>query len=179
LFVIASLLDDKSDQTIREFWETLETECKLHGVKEKPIPHITWQIAENYHLEHLDTTLETISQITNPFDIHSNGLGFFTGNNLVLYLNLIVTKQLIDFHQLIWDRLYPFGNTLNMVYQPDEWIPHVTLAYKDLSGSNLSCAVQKLVDSDLKLSINIDNICVLYSTENQAGVHALYKLNII
>jgi len=165
---IASFLDPYSSTRVEAFWKQLESRCGLVGVKTTPFPHFSWQVTEGYDLDRLDSTLREISRQTQPFTIRTAGLGIFTGEKPVVYVTIVKEASLTRFHSLLWEQLNGISIGPSRFYAPDQWVPHITIAYNDVHTDNLICALQALAFQSFDWEINIDNL--VYLTQNNKQV---------
>jgi 2'-5' RNA ligase len=53
-----------------------------------------------------------------------------------------------------------------LFYTPDQWVPHITLAYKDVTSANLDCVMQGLAFQVFKWEIQIDNLILVVQGED-------------
>jgi 2'-5' RNA ligase len=155
---IASFLDHSADLRVRNLWQELESKCGLTGVKNTFHPHFTWQVTEGYDRDKIDLVLRKICRLSKSFTVRTGGLGFFTGDKPVIYLPILKDEALIHFHASLWKKTEPLGFHPWNIYSPDRWIPHITLAYNDVTSLNLACAVQSLAFEDHSWEIEIDNL---------------------
>ncbi len=93
MFAIATLLETNSDRRTREFWQLLEKDCGLAGINTTPLPHFSWQGAQDYPVSEVDQILTETTQQMAPFITRTAGLGLFTGPVPVLYLALVKQKS--------------------------------------------------------------------------------------
>ena len=176
MITIASLLDKKANSATEEYWAMLEAKCQLTEINSVPFPHFSWFTASGIAHPALPELFEDVAKDLYVFTIQTTGLGVFTGKSPVIYLPLIKTRQLIEFHEIIWKRLSEFVQDLNYHYSPDSWVPHITLAYGDVSVPRLACAVQNLANIDLSTTIEISNIALLTRIEEEAKVECVARL---
>jgi 2'-5' RNA ligase len=108
------------------------------------------------------------------FLIRTAGLGLFTGPVPVLYLALVKTDILMDLHRTLWESVGPLATDLNRLYSPDLWMPHITIAYQDLNGDNLACAMKNLVFTPVNLEIQVDQLALLYQNDEGTGVKSSF-----
>lgn len=177
MYVVASLLDPAATLQTQQLWDNLHDACGLAGIRLTPLPHFTWQAAADYDDDSLEFALQNIANNLRPFSISSSGLGIFTGDAPVLYAPLVKNRVLIDAHDLIWKALAGAGSGINKHYHPENWIPHVTLAYRDVTPSNLDCALSVLAFQPLVMDILVDHIAVLYDIDGQIGMKARYEFS--
>ncbi len=166
---IVTVLDDSLSAHVRSLWDGLEKECGLTGIKVTPIPHFTWQIASNYDFPHLESILKSIAAAAKPFAMRCSGLGIFTGDNPVLYLAIVRSEELSRFHQLIWERVWEFSEAPSPYYSPQAWMPHITLAQRDLVVQDLPCALLSLAVQSFSWETLVDNLALVYQVQDQVG----------
>jgi 2'-5' RNA ligase len=170
MFAIATLLDPNADTQTREFWQLLEKDCGLAGINTTPLPHFSWQGADDYQVDEVEQVLRQTTGQLAPFKARTAGLGLFTGLVPVLYLALVKTETLMDVHRLLWEGIGPLATGLNRHYSPDLWMPHITIAYQDLNADNLACAVKNLIFKPIDLEIQVDQLALLYQLDKDTGV---------
>jgi len=175
MFAIATLLDPYSDSLTRNFWQLLEKDCGLAGINTTPLPHFSWQGADDYSVDEVEQNLNEITSQLAPFSVRTAGLGLFTGSVPVLYLALVKTALLIEVHRTIWEMIGPLGTGLNRHYSPDLWMPHITIAYQDLTADNLACAVKNLIFVPVDLEIRVNQLALLYQIDSDTGVRSSFR----
>jgi 2'-5' RNA ligase len=173
---VASLLDKPITARVMKTWDELENRCGLTGVKITPFPHFSWQVTEDYDLLALDTILKKVARNTAPFVIHTAGLGLFTGASPVIYVAIIKDEHLLNFHKTLWNQINAVSVHPEPYYAPDQWVPHITLAYGDVRPDNLDCITQSLVFQSFEWTIRIDNLVTISLTDHHADQVARYRL---
>ena len=176
MYTIASIFDPESDQKIHTLWQLLDSKCSLKGIQLTPLPHISWQTSEDYDLDQVHSALTRFSTRQKSVLVRSTGLGIFTGERIVLYLAIVRSEHLTKLHDKLWDLLNPYGKS-RFYYAPDYWVPHITLANKDLNNQNMPCALSELCDKSLNFEITINSIAILYDIQGEIGVKSIYKFN--
>ena len=174
MYAIATLLDSSSDSQIRDLWQLMETDCGLAGIKTAPLPHFSWQGAKNYPVVEVEGILTDAAWQQSPFIVRTAGLGLFTGPVPVLYLALVKTVILMKVHDLLWEMIGPLATGLNSHYSPDLWMPHITVAYQDLTSENLACAVKNLIYRPVELEIHVDGLALLYQINEDNGIRSFF-----
>jgi len=106
---IVSLLDETHSTLVKEIWQELKTDCGLTGVLATPLPHFSWQVADGYQRNVLENIIQNIVATAKPLVVHATGLGFFTAESPVVYIPVVRSKQLSEFHEIIWDHLIPIS----------------------------------------------------------------------
>jgi 2'-5' RNA ligase len=167
---IVSILDAPNFARVEAVWHDLENECGLTGVFITPVPHFSWQIASDYNFQSLVSLIEGISHATQPFVIHASGLALFTGEKPVVYIPIVRDACLTDLHERVWQASAGCGIDLSPFYAPQAWMPHITIAYGDVSHQTLACLMDRLAFQDLNFKIQVDNLTFVFQPEDQVGV---------
>ena len=164
---LVSLLNTKHYNQVKSLWQKLEEECGLTGVKVTPFPHFSWLIASDFDWPALEDALGVIASQTSPFTVHTGGLGLFTGPNPVVFIPVVRTAQLSEFHQTIWETIQPLGIEISSLYDPTGWIPHITLAYADVTSVNIACVMQNLAFQTYNWEVRVDNISFINASDGR------------
>lgn len=179
MITIASLFDKRSSKQTGLVWDLLETECSLSGIRNIPYPHFSWLTGADFSDKHIFDLLEDLCKKLEPFEIKTTGIGIFTGDEPIIYLPLVKTKKLFEYHQMIWALIENHVSEVNSYYSPENWIPHITIGFGDVTTDRLSCAVRNLSKYDLSMTITIDNLSYLSRIEEQAKIEKIFKLKTI
>lgn len=174
MYVAASLLNPAATRQTQEMWRWLEENCGLAGIKLTPLPHFSWHGASEYDLPMAEKVFQSLAKSMHPFTTRVSGLGIFPGEHPVIYLTLVKTRLMIDLHEKIWHTLSPWGVRQNEYYEPDYWVPHITLAYRDVTPDNLPCALQQLSFHPISLEIQVDHLAMIYEAEGEIGIKFRY-----
>ena len=170
MYAIASLLDPLSDQTVRSLWAFFERSCGLTGVRTTPLPHFSWQGADAYVIDPVEDTLAHIAEQCAPFVVRTAGLGIFTGKMPVVYIPLVKDEHLLNMHKMVWEAVRPYAIVPNVYYDPAHWVPHITLALREVDPSRLGCAVEEIASKPIELEIMVDNLSLIFQSNGQAGI---------
>jgi 2'-5' RNA ligase len=172
---IVTVLNDPQYSFVEGLWAELEEVCGLAGIKKTPIPHFSWQVAEDYDFEALRPSLQVIAETTLPFSVRCTGLGIFSGQKQILYIPVVRDAVLSQLHAQIWLALSGIGINPSPLYAPQIWVPHITLAHSDLGREGLDCAMHLLAFRSFDWELVVDNLTLVYQENDQVGsVH--YRL---
>ena len=177
MVAIISELDPVSSATVQVLWQRLRDTCGLTAIYDIPIPHFTWFLADEMEIEKAVSILSQIAARSDPLSIYTSGIGIFSGERPVIYLPIIKTVGLIELHRQIWDQVYAFSKEIKLYYSPTLWVPHITLAVKDLTKENLHCAVDQLTFEPFELIIAVDSLVIGEILES-GQVNVLDKLSL-
>ena len=169
MHAIISRLDPDTTSIVNNLWQKLFDECGLNAIYTIPTPHVTWFAADKINLDRSKPLLSKIAEETQEFTLHTFGLGIFSGENPVLYLPMVKTSEMIRLHCEIWDQVAQYAQREKLYYSPSMWVPHITLALKDLTRENLACAVNAIGFEPIELYVVIDNLIVAEYEETHIG----------
>ncbi|MDX1521557.1 MAG: 2'-5' RNA ligase family protein [Anaerolineae bacterium] len=161
---IVSLLDDNHYRQVETLWAELQAAFDLTGIYAVPFPHFSYQVAAAYDLDRLEPLLAGVARQHPPLAVKTTGLGIFSGPKPVLYIAVVRSQALSQFHQAIWHSVSTTGSGLVEYYRPANWVPHITLANLDLGPDRLSAAVERLSHRDFSWEMTIDNLSLLYDS---------------
>ena len=142
----------------------LEEKHGVSGVRIAPFPHFSWQGALEYEQKGLELTLKTIANLSRPFHVRTSGIGVFTGEHPVIYIEVIKSPQLMRIHQQIWSALRPLGKDFNPYYEADWWQPHITLAMGDVTTELIGPIVNTVSALPLNWDFLVDNVALFVAT---------------
>ncbi len=166
---IISRLDPKTSTIVTDLWQKLYNECGLNAIYTIPTPHVTWFAADEIDLDPSLPLISEIAEETKEFTLHTFGLGIFSGERPILYLPMVKTLEMIRLHCKIWEQLGPHAQAEKLYYSPKMWVPHITLALKDLTKENMACAVNAIGFDPIELYVVIDNLIVAEYEETSLG----------
>ena len=169
MHTIISELDPGTSKIVRDLWQQLHDKCGLRGIYMTPTPHFTWLVADEFNSDQVKSILEDLVAQVQSFKLHAFGLGVFSGEEPVLYLPMVKSLDMITLHCQIWEHVAPVSKELELYYSPKIWVPHITLARKDLTKENLSCAVNAIAFKQIELYLQVDNLAIAELENNGAG----------
>jgi len=161
---VVSLLDNKHNQLVEDLWAELAREFAVSGVYVTPYPHFSYQVARIYDVESLEPILRRFAASKVPFKVRAGGLGIFTGPHPVLYIPVVRSPELTQFHKALWQEIFSTGSGIQDYYHPSHWMPHITIGIDDMNKDNLSQIVRSLAERDFNWEITIDNIALIYDS---------------
>ncbi|MGQ0603165.1 MAG: 2'-5' RNA ligase family protein [Anaerolineales bacterium] len=167
---IVSLLDEQHDALTRNLWAELEQRFDLHSIGATPYPHFSYHVARGYDAAGVERVLETIAAHARPFEVSTTGLGVFTGSTPVLYLPVVRTQALTEFHEQVWSALEPFATNSMSYYAPQNWMPHITLAQHDLTPEVLAAVMGALGTYSFNWVLMVNNLAFIEDTGNEQSL---------
>lgn len=170
VYGLTSLLDPKSDDQTRKMWLQLNEGCSLSGIQLTPYPHFSWCVADGFRSDVVHEVMNELARDIAPFRVVTSGLGIFTGAEPVLYISLVRNAIMDEVHAMIIQRMAGLMENSNQYYMPERWVPHITLAYKDLTPQKLGCAVETLCQYSFGFEIQVNNLSLMYQIDQSAGI---------
>lgn len=161
---VVSLLDNKHYQLVENLWAELAREFAVSGVYVTPYPHFSYQVARHYDVESLEPVLRRFAASKTSFQVRAGGLGIFTGPHPVLYIPVVRSPELTQFHEALWQEILSTGSGIEDYYHPSHWVPHITISVGDMNKDNLSQIVRVLAERDFNWEITVDNIALIYDS---------------
>jgi 2'-5' RNA ligase len=165
---IITLLREDRDPHVYFAWKELVNQCELPAEMLPPVPHFTWHVSRGYDLEMTNFALGQLAHKTKPFQVQASGLGLFTGAEPVLFLPVMKRIRLIRLHRRLWEMVSPLSSEPSNYYTPDNWIPHITLAFGDLYPERLTCAVERLAYREIQIEIPVDHLALGFFTAGES-----------
>jgi 2'-5' RNA ligase len=178
MYAIISELDQDTTVYVMRLWRRLNDACGLEGIFNYPNPHFTWLIAESIAEEPTSDLFQAIAAQTYTFPVRITGLDVFQGNSPVLYLSLFRSFALMNLHKQIWKQIQAFIDKPNLYYSPEQWVPHITLAFRDLTKENLDCAVKSIESKATEQVLWVNNIQLVEADGDQLG-ETLYRVEFL
>ncbi len=161
---IVSLLDNDHYQLVEDLWAELKREFSVQDVYVTPYPHFSYHVAQHYDVDKIESVLDRIASNITTFKVRTTGLGIFTGPSPVLYIPVVRSLELTQLHQELWEQISTASSSIVEYYHPDQWMPHITIGFGDMSRENLSQIMPFLAERDFSWEITVDNLGLIYDT---------------
>ena len=167
---VVSLLDEVHDQKVRRLWAELERRFGLTGIQVTPYPHFSYHVAAAYDQPALLALLAQFAREAAVFTVRATGLGIFTGEEPVVYIPVTRTAVLTQLHQSLWPQIEPLSQGSVGYYEPQQWLPHITLGHADITGENIGPIISWLNGQALNWHITVDNLGLI---SDESGAQTL------
>lgn len=161
MIAIASLLDKSSTARVSDLTNQLESKFGLSGVKITPYPHLTALTAETPDMEELKEYLEQTCLETRKITVRTTGLGIFPGPNPVIFIPVLRTPALNDLHGRLHRDISEMSTEMGVYYNPNLWLPHISLALGDTTQEILGPVLSYLCDFNFNWEITLDNLTIM------------------
>lgn len=166
---VVTLLPQPYYAMVEAIWDELQEKHGLTGIRITPYPHFSWQIGEEYDIQKLQSALMDIAQHQAPFSVKTTGLGFFTGERPVMFIPVVKSPQLQAFHSQVWQALLPVTKGASPYYSPENWAPHISLAYEDLTPGNIGKVAKAFAFRSYNWEFLVDNLSFIYEPSGVTG----------
>ncbi len=176
MYSIISTLDPEADRLVRQLRARLINQNPaFHGTLLLE-PHLSWLGVDDMDAHAIGEKLTQMAQTISPLYLQTTGFGIFTGENPVLYLPVIKTDELARLHSRLWDFFSSQASISNLVFRPEQWLPHITVFYLDKDDSvGLSCGLADLVKMDIDLNFSVDHFKIAYFKGEQYGQLSVHR----
>ncbi len=166
---LVSLLPQPYYGKVEQIWDDLERRFGLRGIRVTPLPHFSWNIGEVYPQEKLEPAMREVAAQIPPLVTRAGGLGIFPGPEPVIFIPVIKDRALLEAHELIWNRFQSVGEGLSPYYSPQNWHPHISLAYQDVNRENIGPVIEALAFEPVYWEMPIDNMTFIYEPVGEVG----------
>jgi len=168
MHAVVSLVDEQTTHAVKNLWTELAADFGVRQLAEVlPYPHFSYQIARHYDEAQLTHLVEQLAHQATPFPLQAGGLALFTGSHPVLYVPIVRTIELSHFHHRIGQAISPVGEGISAYYEPNSWVPHITLAEHDIQAESLAPIMTRFFTRELLWEISIDNLAIIWDTGTQ------------
>lgn len=163
---LVSLLPEPYFQVVEEIWTELEAHFGCQHAYVRPKPHFTWQYADWYD-EAYAQTLEGLCSDLSAIEIQTDIVTRFSDFDPVVFLRIVPNPVLLAHHQILWESLRPFWNKPSMLYQPGEWVPHITLSMNGERWCDAAAVCEFLSSKDLQWSFKVEKLTMLSLSDDK------------
>lgn len=177
MIAVTSLLDPTHTALVNDLTDALQQKFGLSTVKMTPYPHVTWFTAEMGELSHLKELLYSFAERFHPFQINTTGLGIFPGSAPVIYIPVLRTSPVNRYHAQLFGKTKPICEKISPYYDPNSWMPHITLAVGDTTPGILGAVLEFLNAYTYNWEINIDNLAILSKSGEKYLKEEVFMLN--
>jgi 2'-5' RNA ligase len=167
---LVTLLPELYYEKVTALWDGLEAAFGLNGIRITPYPHFSWNIAESYTRPEMDAALALVAGAMPPLSVTTDGIGLFSAPRPVLFIKVVRNPELDALHARLWAAMGPLTDGLSDYYSPEQWQPHISLAYGDLTTAQVPEVRDWLESQDsFDWSFEVDNVSFIYEPDGQIG----------
>ncbi|MFZ5814593.1 MAG: 2'-5' RNA ligase family protein [Bacillota bacterium] len=166
---IVTMLEPVYADRVMAIMADLRDRCGVEGGYATPLPHFSYHIAVRYQLPALTERLAELAATSRPFTVRTAGISLFTGERPVLFIGIAPSQRLLAFHRQVWELAAGLAEEPSPYYEPDRWVPHITLAMGDLARSNIGCVMQRLPFEPLDWELRVAGIGLILQPPGTTG----------
>ena len=120
--------DPDTESRLRKLWQRMEdagVPTLARHTHRQHRPHVSVAVADWIDLA---VVRDAVASVTPPprIPVQLTSVGMFPGG--VMWLGVVMTQELMDFHRAVHDQLHGVGVVSQAYYRPGRWTPHCTLA---------------------------------------------------
>ncbi len=169
-FAVATMVDIQGDLDSVESWERVKQAFSQADMTLPGLLHFSWHVAGAYQPEMVDGTMAELVIDQAEIRAKSTGLGIFTSETPVLYFPVGKTRAIADLHERIWNALGRIANSVNDLYSPENWFPHITMAYENADIDRICQVSSSLLMKKITLNFRIDHLALIYRNGAENGI---------
>jgi 2'-5' RNA ligase len=176
-YAVATLVNPSENSELQATWKWIFKVCQAQDVQPTRMPHLSWHVSMDYDAAALDDFLKHILPSLEPFDIRTTGVGIFSGEHPVVYLPVVKTRKIVELHELLFKGINHLTGSPNRFYNPDVWIPHITVVYESSLMENICGVINELARKPIETTLRFDHLAVIYRDGDVLGQQERYDLN--
>lgn len=161
---LVSVLDGDLATWVEELWRHLDTEFGIERSPDAQV-HLSYQVADRYDENAFEAVLRRAARRP-PFETRTSGILAFTAPDLVVSLSVVRSPPLSALHADLWTEAADHGTGVVERFDPDRWMPHVTLTLDGIDRDDLGTVVESLSHEELGRTARIDNVAYLRETND-------------
>lgn len=175
---IISLLPEPFAASVERLWDGMNHEFGVPRGYPGGVPHITFHLGARDAEPGAAGVVETVAKRTAPFGITTAGLGVFGGPKPVVHLAVARSPQVARLAEDLEAAMAAAGfPTTDPYFTPERWMPHITIAHRNLAGIELGPLLAWLVSQPLGWEIPLSALSVARETEFGADILATFPLS--
>lgn len=177
---IISLLPEPFAGNVERLWDSMHREFGVPRGYPGAVPHITVHLGARDAEPGSAGVVETVAQRTPPFAISTAGLGVFGGAERVVHLTVARSPEIARLADDL-DAAMAAGGfpATDPHFTPSRWMPHITIAHRNLGGIELGPLLAWLANQPLSWEIPLSTLSVARETESGADILATFPLSAV
>jgi 2'-5' RNA ligase len=161
------LLADEYAQRAIQARAKVAADPALGRILDPPFAHFTLQMADDYDWSGLESALTAFARQQAPFQIRTVGLLAVTGPSTGITIEPYRDDRLAAFHAALWEVVTPCARgAVAPFYQPDRWVPHVTIKRCGPNRAAFGRAMAALSEDNFIWTMQIDALSVQHDPDN-------------
>ena len=175
---VIALLDDVHTVKVEALWDEMERRFAVPKGYPGALPHITFHLGSHDVDAGAEAVVERVARRTKPLTISTSGLGVFGGPAPVLYLTVARSPEVAALAAYLGAEMEAAGfPSTDPYFAPERWIPHITIAHRNLAGVALGPLLAWLVEQPLAWEVPLRSLSIARETEKSVEVLAEFPLS--
>jgi 2'-5' RNA ligase len=173
---IVSLLDEEHTYLVKEIWASLDQELGVRFVRNAiPYPHFSYHVAAHFEFDEVSEILRKFAGESNNFRVKATGLGIFNTPKPVIYIPVAQSQNLATLHQKLWMACANLRAGVPEYYHPYRWLPHITLAQRDIVFHQIPGLMRKLNEQPINWDITVNNLAMIEDVDGKYRIRFLHS----
>lgn len=175
---LMTLLKGEIREEVLDLWNYLDVKYESKLAKAFYHPNISYQ---GGICEDLNTLISKLNAYDYPakFEIDIDGFDKFMNPQNTIYMKIIKNDKLIEFHNELSRILNDTCIKTFNLYNPENWIPHITIAMNDISEMNFHKSFDELRNKESnRNSVLIENLAlvIMNSSTHKLAITKVWNL---
>lgn len=176
---VISLLPEPFAGRVEALWEAMRREFGVPRGYPGAVPHLSFHIGNHDVDAAAEAVVERVARATRPFTVYSAGLGVFSGAVPVIHLCVARSPAAASLAGRLAAELERAGcPSSDLYFAPDRWMPHITLAHRNLPGVELGPLLGWLAAQPLAWEVPVASLSIARETEQSAEILATFPLGV-
>jgi 2'-5' RNA ligase len=175
---VIAVLDDVHSARVEALWDEMERRFAVPKGYPGALPHITFHLGSHDVDAGAEAVVERVAARTRPLTITTAGLGVFGGSSPVVYLAVARSPEVAALAGDLGAEMEAGGfPSTDPYFAPDKWIPHITIAHRNLAGIALGPVLAWLVEQPLAWEVPLRSLSIARETESSVEILATFPLS--
>ena len=174
---VIALLPQPFSGRVEALWEQMESSFGVPRGYPGAIPHFTLHLGSHDVDPGAEEVVRAVANRTAPFTVYTSGLGVFGGPVPVVHVMVARAPAAANLAVALERELAAAGYpSTDPYFAPERWIPHITIAHRNLAGVALGPLLEWLVAQDLAWEVPVGSISIARETDRSADILSSFPL---
>lgn len=155
-YAVELFLDPPEAEELRESMKIIESPIPVLGGS----PHISLAVFDEVELPALVEVVRDFAARTRAFQVGMSSIGIFPSDSHIVFLAPVVTRQLLDLHEVFHSQLQNTGLLCHSLYRPGSWVPHCTVTF-DVGSHQIIEAIDLLENAKCLKDYRVSSIHIV------------------
>ncbi|MGE3074770.1 MAG: 2'-5' RNA ligase family protein [Dehalococcoidia bacterium] len=174
---VIALLPEPFAGRVAGLWDAMERDFGVPRGYPGAVPHLTFHIGNHDTETGAGPIIHRVARETRPFTVFTAGLGVFGDEPPVIHLMVARSPAVAALAERLTAELTAGGfPATDPYFAEDKWIPHITIAHRNLAGVEIGPLLAWLAKQDLAWEIPLASISMARETEKGAEIIETFPL---